>query len=61
MFSFSFSMSYSLNGLIVDFSSMSSLSNLGCVDYTLDNLFASFDSLHSCKMLIYIYIFNSTN
>jgi len=39
-------------GFIIDFSFMSSLSNLGCVDYVFNNLFASFDYLHSCKMWI---------
>jgi len=60
MFSFSFSMSSSQSGLIVDFSSMFSLSNSGCVDSTFDNLFAFLDFLHSCKMLIFFFK-NPTN
>jgi hypothetical protein len=33
------------------------LSNLSCVDSTLSNLFASFDFLHSCKVLIFYFYF----
>jgi hypothetical protein len=33
------------------------LCKFNCVDYTLNNLFAYFDYLHSCKMLIFLIIF----
>ncbi len=33
---------------------LSFLSNLSYVDFTLNNLFASLDYLHSCKMLIFL-------
>jgi len=34
------------------------LSNSGCVDYTLNNIFASLDYLHSSKILIFlIFVF----
>jgi len=44
-------------GFIVDFSSMSSLSNLGCVNFTFNNMFTSFDFLHSSKMLIFLFFY----
>jgi hypothetical protein len=38
---------------------MSSLSNPSCVDYTLNNLFAFLDYLHSCKMQ-FLFIYNKS-
>ncbi len=36
---------------------LSSLSNLGCVYSTFNNVFTSFDFVHSCKMLIFKFLF----